>query len=297
VEAESAGSGEAAASTGDVQALPVCPSVRSEVDRADSEEGLPEIQVFYVLPSDGLDEQLDTSERICNSVLAFEDWFATQALGRRLRLDVADGEIDITFVRLARTDAEMHGIDQAASIETGVAYVRDRIERELILGDWLQPHELAAVYYGGTSEYACGGGAWPPVLVGRVAALYLGGRIAGFDACDSAAWGEAERGPGYLDYAMLHEIVHTLGMVDASSPHQHSSGHVFDTNEASPERDLMYSPRSSRDPPWGTYDPRGLALDLGGDDYFEHGVAGMPDLAHSALIDPLPDRAELPPGW
>src|SRR5262249_52893283 len=155
---------------------------------------------------------------------AFEGWLDAQTGGRHLRLDVADGEIDITFVRLEKSDAEMHGTTQAASIETGVAYVRDRIERELVLGNYLQSHELAAVYYGGTSEYACGGGAWPPVLVGRVAALYLGGQIPGFDACDGAAWGEAGRSPGYLDYAMLHEVMHTIGLVGATAPNQHSTG-------------------------------------------------------------------------
>lgn len=293
-----AASDEGTSTTGSARpSMPTCPSVRSEVDRPDADDELPEVQVLYVIPSDGTDLQLDTNERICNSVLAWNDWLAGQTAGRRLHLDVADGELDIGFVRLERTDAEIHGSEEVASIETGVAYVRERIERELILSDWLQDHELAAVYYGGTSEYACGGGAWPPVLEGRVAALYLGGRIAGFDACDGAAWGEPEPPLGYLDYAMLHEIMHTLGLVGATAEHQHTSGHVFDP-VASPERDLMYSQRpAERDPPWGVYDGRGLELDLGRDDYFEHGKDGVPDLARSALLEPLPEDPELPPGW
>jgi hypothetical protein len=162
----------------------------------------------------------------------------------------------------------------------------------------LEAHKLYAVYYGGTSEYACGGGAYPPLLVGHVGAMYLGGEIPGFPACDSAPWGEPDLVPRYIEYGMLHELVHTLGVLDAAAPHQHSFGHAFDDAEQSPERDLMYAARPKLDdPPWGVYEPGGLVLDLGRDDYFEQRDPGIVDLSRSVFLAPMPADPVFPPGW
>ena len=37
----------------------------------------------------------------------------------------------------------------------------------------LSPTKLELVYYGGDADSTCGGGPYPPNLVGRVGALYL----------------------------------------------------------------------------------------------------------------------------
>lgn len=276
---------------------PTCPQARSELDRPDDSSD-PQVRVLYVLPADATDDALDTNGTICSSVLAFTQWLSVQAEGRTLRLDTADHVLDIGFVRLDLSNAVMHGTTNAADIDAGVAYVRDRIERELQAAGMIEPHKLYAVYYGGTSEYACGGGAYPPTLVGRVGAMYLGGEIPGFDACAAAPWGQPDLVPRYIEYGMLHELVHTLGVVDAAAPHQHSSGHAFDDAQPSPERDLMYAPRPGMgDPPWGVYDPDGLALDLGRDDYFDQPDRGRVDLSRSAFLEPMPADPALPPGW
>lgn len=275
--------------------LPECPTERSAVDR-DDDSRLPQVRILYVLPSDGEDEALDTNDRICESVRAWSQWLVDQTDGRGLRLDTAGGVLDIGFVRLELDDAIMHGTSDAASIESGHAYVRDRIERELELGDGLASQKLYAVYYGGTSEYACGGGAYPPVLPGQVAAMYLGGEIPGYPACNAAPWGEPDLVPRYIDYGMIHEVVHTLGAVDLIAPNEHASGHAFDERARSPETDLMYSAREgASDPPWGVAD--GLLLDLNRDDYFEHGDPSMLDVSRSAFLQPLPEDPEFPPAW
>jgi hypothetical protein len=279
------------------EGLPSCPAERSMLDRPDDSPA-PQVRVLYVLPADLPDAALDTSGAICNSVLAFTQWLAEQADGRTLRLDTAAHVLDIGFWRLDLPDAVMHGTTAAADIDTGIAYVRDRIERELRAAGMIEPHKLYAVYYGGTSEYACGGGAHPPVLVGHVGAMYLGGEIPGFAACDAAPWGQPDLVPRYIEYGMLHELVHTLGVVAAAAPHEHAAGHAFDDAAPFPERDLMYAPRSGMgDPPWGVYDPGGLALDLGRDDYFEHADRDLVDLARSAFLEPMPADPVLPPGW
>jgi hypothetical protein len=40
-----------------------------------------------------------------------------------------------------------------------------------------------------------------------------------------------------------------------------------------------------------------IVLDRGHDDYFDHEIAGCPDLADSAFLDPLPSNPVLPIGW
>ena len=57
-----------------------------------------------------------------HKVDVFQGWLEGQTAGRRLRVDTAGGQLDISFFRLARTDAEIasHG-----------PFVRDEIEDEL----------------------------------------------------------------------------------------------------------------------------------------------------------------------
>lgn len=271
---------------------PGCPAVRSEADRPDDTD-LYQVRAFYVLPSDGKDESLDTNGRICTSVRAFTHWLGQQTAGRTLRLDTAGGMLDIGFLRLSKTNAEMEGSNWAQSTATGYPYVRERIEHELVALGLTKAKKLYAVYYGGTSIYACGGAAYPPTLLGNVSAIYIKGQPRGYSPCESDPWGVSPVVPHYLDYSMLHDTLHVLGIVDAKAPHHHSTGHVHGD-----ERDLMYQPRpGTSDPPWGTYDPAGLILDIGRDDYFEHGQPGVIDLARSVFLSPLPDGATKPPGW
>jgi len=296
-EPSSMSSGSSSSSGGPPDGPPTCPKARSELDRPDDTPD-PQVRVLYVLPSDGPDAELDIDGTICNSVLSWSQWLAQATKGSTLRLDTDGAVLDIGFVRLPLTDAVMHGTSPIADIDIGVAYVRDRIERELRLLDMIELHKLYAVYYGGTSEYACGGGAYPPLLAGQVGAMYLGGEIPGFDACDEAPWGQPDLVPRYIEYGMLHELVHTLGVLDAAAPHQHTFGHAFDETEPNPERDLMYAPRPEQgDPPWGVYAPGGLVLDLGRDDYFGPPDPALVDLSRSVFLEPMPADPVFPPGW
>ncbi len=270
-----------------------CTAARSEVDRPDDSD-LDQIRALYVVTSDGPDFAHDTDGSICNSIRAAATWFHDQT-GQFLRFDTEDGALDIGFVKLAIPDAVMHGTDPGNhSIDLGHAFVRDRIERELTTAS----NKLYAVFYEGTSSYACGAGAYPPLIPGRVGAMYLRAMPPGVtEPCgDSYPWGQPSLVPDYVDYAMLHELVHSLGFVVESSPHQHTTGHVFDIDQPEPNRDLMYSPRLGMpDPFWATNDPDGLLIDLGNDDYWGTGNAN--DLSTSSLIAPLPAAAHRPAGW
>jgi hypothetical protein len=285
------------AGTQDIAAVPTgCTTQRSTTDRFD-DHTFDQIRVLYVIPSDGVDGAFDTNGRICNSVRAFAAWFHAQS-SIFLRFDTQGGMLDIGFVRLSKTDAQMRGNDpNQGSVENGTAYVLNRIDRELRLMGLHKNNKLYAYYYDGSSTYACGGGAYPPLVPGRSGAMYLRGLPPGLTTpCGQTyPWGQASLTPGYIDYGMLHELVHAMGIVSSSAPHQHMVGHVYDLNSATPNRDLMYSPRSSADPGWATNNPGGLLLDIGNDDYF--GANLGVELSRMSLIAPLPASPRRPSGW
>ena len=149
---------------------------------------------------------------------------------------------------------------------------------------FIQPRKLYAVYYGGTSNYACGSASWPPALIGYVAAIYLRGQDErGGPRCETVRFSSSVDTPGYHEFGMLHEILHTLGVVARCAPHHTFSGHVSDDPQ-----DLMYA---------GSQDWRPSLLDVGRDDYFEHNNPGCLDLAKSIFLDPAVPDAVPPPGW
>jgi hypothetical protein len=238
---------------------------RATEDRPDDVTG-PQLHVLYVLPADAPDRRLDVSGALANSVASFQRWLAERTGGRRLRVDTYRGALDVTFRRLARTDAELRRYG---------AFVRDTLERGLARAGFARPGRLYVVYYDGGSTFACGGGAWPPALPGVVAAMYLRGTPPGAPACDTNVLAPSPDAPaGYLELAMLHEVLHTLGLVGDGAPREHARGHVPEPN------DLMYAGGE----PW-----RPAVLDVGGDDYFGANVpAGVPNLAASPYLLPAP---------
>ena len=245
------------------------------MDRPDAQSGY-QIHIIYAVPEDGTDRAMDTDGSIARSVHAFSTWFAAQAGGRRIRVDeLFGGAIDVTFVRLSATDS---------AIAAKGAYVRTVLETQLRELGFAQPNKLYAVYYDGSSTYACGGGAYPPSLAGHVAAMYLHGVSAGSD-CAQQLVGASANQPGYIDIAMLHEIVHTLGFVATCAPDINvlRDGHV-----GNDPADLMYR----GDKPW-----QPLHMDPSHSNYFDHHISNCRDLAHSAFLDPLPPGAELPLRW
>ena len=102
--------------------------------------------------------------------------------------------------------------------------------------------------------------------------MYLRATFPDSDAppCASHTFARAGEAPRYLEFAMLHEVLHTMGYVAACAPHHTLRGHVSDD-----PTDLMYAGRL----PWK---PR--ALDVNRDDYFGHRGNSCPDLAHDPLL-------------
>jgi hypothetical protein len=238
---------------------------RATEDRPDEVRG-PQLHAVYVLPSDGEDRALDTTGAIAASVDSFQRWLARETGGPNLRLDTSGGEVDVTFFRLPRTDAEMRARDP---------FIRNDIEMYLRQAGRLRPDKLYAAYYDGSSGYSCGGGAWPPRLPGQVGAMYLKGEPPGAPPCWTNALAAPGAEPGYFDIGMLHELVHTLGFVAECAPHHTRNGHASDS-----PNDLMWA----GDAPW-QLPPR---LDIGRDDYYRHGRVGCADLARSEFLTSNP---------
>ena len=253
----------ATAATGGTSATPtsLLSLPRATADRPDDVSG-PQVHLVYAVPADGVDRGLDTNGVIAGTVSVWETWLAGQTGGRMLRLDTYQGADDITFVRLPQSNAEL--------ASAGV-YVRDRIEADLKADGLIVPGKIYGVYYDGSGAPTCGGGALPPVLPGQVGALFLHGTPPGAPPCDSNQFHSPGQAPGYLDFAMLHELLHTLGFVPSCAPHFTLAGHVSDS-----PNDLMYAGPL----PWNP-----TTLDVGHDDYFDAHIPGCLDLSNSPYLE------------
>jgi hypothetical protein len=232
---------------------------RATVDRPDEAEG-PQVHALYVLPSDRADRALDTNGTIDASVANWQRWLRGQTFNNGLRLDTFGGDLDVTFVRLTKSDAELAA--------RGL-FLRDALEQELRAKGVVRPGKIYAAYYDGSNTAACGGGAWPPALPGAVAALYLRGTFGPGASCYDPERSRA--GVQIMDFAMLHEVLHTMGFVPACAPNHTRAGHVSDS-----PRDLMYA----GDEPW-----RPAVLDVGSDDYFHAHILGCAEFAVSRYLD------------
>ena len=244
-------------------AVALQPPVRAPHDREDDIAG-PQVHVIYVLPRGSPDRLFDTELDIANSVAAFQAWLR-RAGGLQIRFDRYDGALDVSFFELSRSDSAMRSLG---------SYIVLEIERELATAGLIQLEKRYLVYYDGGSASVCGGAAWPPAVTGQTAAVYLRACDGGLLARQSGA------APGYWEFAALHDLVHTLGVVSPEAPH-HTSGspaHVPEPN------DLMYGGGTA---PW---EP--TTLDVNNDDYFAPSLGtGVANLAENPFVE----RVAAPP--
>lgn len=229
---------------------------------------------MYVMPSDIADIGLDTTGAIARSVAAMHKWFASQTGGPKFRFDTYQGSLDITFLRLPFTDAEVRANGNRAN---------DQMRAQMILEGFDKPNKLYVVYYGGSMDgNFCGLGSYPP---GAIAVLYLtGGQLQRTDGipCFSTPLTFSESVSDYWEYALAHEIIHTLGFIPSCAPNV-DNGHTKDS-----PNDLMHPS------PLYTGAPQ---LDVGHDDYYMHSNGGCPDLADSVFLDPSVPGGVLPVDW
>jgi hypothetical protein len=249
----------------DVRASAVAlrPPLRSRDDRVDDAAG-PQVHVIYVLPQGAPDRRFDTELDIANSVAAFQGWLS-RASGLQIRFDRYEGVLDVSFFELSRSDSAMRSLGP---------YIVLEIESELATAGLIRLDKRYLVYYDGGSASVCGGAAWPPSVIGQTAAVYLRACAPGSLAAQPNA------APGYWEFAALHDLIHTLGVVSPGAPH-HTSGspaHVPEPN------DLMYGGGTA---PW---EP--TTLDVNNDDYFAPSLDnGLANLAENPFVE----RVAAPP--
>jgi hypothetical protein len=223
-----------------------------------------QIHVTYMLPADGVDTGYDTTGILAHSVALFQSWFA-QRTGSRLREDTYEGGLDISFFRSSRSDATI------ASYGTQAL---NRIYTELRLAGFDRPDHKYLIYYDGTNLLTCGNA----LQDGPAAALYLRGSIEG-RRCGGGASLRARTTPDYWEFAMLHEVIHTLGMVDAAAPN-HDEGspwHVYDG------ADLMHGGGVAWTP---------TMIDRDNDDYYGQAVpSGVRNLLNDPILIPASNLA------
>lgn len=238
-------------------AVALQPPVRSGVDRPDDVTG-PQVHVIYVVPRGTPDRGLDIGLGIANSVAAFQGWLR-RASGLQIRFDRYEGVLDVSFFELSLSDSEMRSLGP---------YIVTEIENQLATAGQVRLDKRYLVYYDGGSTSVCGGAAWPPTVIGQTAAMYL-------RACDAGPLAAApDDAPGYWEFAALHDLIHTLGVVSTDAPH-HTSGspaHVPEPN------DLMYGGGTA---PW---EP--TTVDIDNDDYFASSLtSGLANLAENPFVE------------
>lgn len=236
---------------------------RYTMDRPD-DTNLPQIHLLYALPSDGRDRNLDTNGLIRSSVLSAQEWLRGESGGSRLRFDTHRGELDVTFVRLPRSDSEYFAFGNNA---------RDQIEYDLWSAGFTAANKIYAAYYGGRLQ-KCGSGPQPPATPGKVVVL-----APLTPTCPEPF--PAPAPPLDWEYTLIHEIFHALGAVGEQAPGQ-IGGHVTDSR-----KDLMSA---------GEWEFPSI-LDINRNHYWGHSETTFPDLSKSAFLDPTPAHSVLPAVW
>jgi hypothetical protein len=266
-----------------VLAQPAGTSVSVERTSIDLEDDslLHQIKVFYVVPSDGIDERLDIDGRLASMVQSANSWLRDQT-GKRLRFDTYRGQLDVTFVRLDETEAELWRPPEqdTAPCRERPCPVPDDIAGRLEGLGVLPEHKLPFIFYGGQvhpgfGAIGCGG-------AGRRSAWVIWGLVDpawGDRACDVPFVVQPAGGEGFSHaLGLVHEIFHTLGAVDPLAPNSSGEYHIIGDPD-----DLMSVEGGSG--PWH--------IDKGRDDYWGHGLPGVIDVARSVFTEPA--GTDLPP--
>lgn len=240
---------------------------RSTTNRTD-ESASGRVKIMYALPSDGADRNFDTDGTIHRTLSSGQRWLAAQTAGRSVRYDASDGGLDITFVRLPRTDAVYYGY--------GI-FIRDSIEKDLKAVGWNQANVILLAFYDGRHVDRCGSSSTPPTLPGNLAAVYLKGLPNGVIPCANNAFAASPTAaPTYWEFLTQHELFHALGFVNPAAPGYTSSGHV-----GADPTDLMYA---------GTSVWRPATVDVSKTNYYNPAAlaANVPNFISSAYVVAAP---------
>jgi hypothetical protein len=255
---------------------------RATSDRFDL-NGLSKIHVIYMIPADGVDEELDLDGTLDESMVSMNDWFLRETPGRQMRLDkFGKGNqvsLDVTFVRGEQSQAEY-----AAHADGVFAAITEELEAR----GWNDDPGLKRylVYYGGPAENmnVCGT-AWFNTL-GTDFAQWSVVFLDAASGCGSREFGTAEVPAGRSEAIAVQEMLHNEALARPQSPHHcwAAQGHLCTAaagalvDELDPETfDALF--------PFVTFPLDGKLLDIDHDDYYEH-PAPWNDFTESPFFEP-----------
>ena len=232
---------------------------RTLTDMPDEISG-PQVHFLYIVPSDGVDGQLDTNGQMEQSIARIEHWLTTQAKDQGLRVDTHLGVPDITFVRLPHSNA------QATASNPWPVWV---IGEDLVAAGFNDPAKVYAAFYDGRSTWACGGASSPALP--KLGAMYLQAHPTNDPRpCrDAPGFGSGADRPGYFEIGLLHEILHVIGFSPRCAPHAAKS--VFPDHVTDSGTDLMYGQDATHT---GGWDWSRAVLDFNHDDYYRANIPG-----------------------
>lgn len=221
---------------------------------------------IYFVPSDAVDNTLDTNGVIENAILSMNLWLESQT-GRHIRLDTYSDRgtprLDVSFVRGLKTAGEYAATGDAFTAVT------DELEARGWNADPSQKRYY--VYYEGPAEDSNICGTAFVNTLGTSFAQWSVVWLGSSPGCGARDFGTPETGAGLSEAVLLHESTHNEGLVRPESIHHCTAfafhlcsaqaGAILDTLD--PEAiDLMF--------PFVTYKLKDKRLDPGNDDYFNH---------------------------
>ena len=248
------------------------PKNRSIADKPD-ETTEPRLKVYYVVPKDGIDRQLDLS---LNPMMTTANAWLKNQTGKQLRWDTYNGNLDVMFVRLSETEAELWQSDDPTLGCWEIPCPSPRRLYGLLKSRGLvEDNEISVILYEGTQS---------PVQP-RPSGCYAGDRyVVGYSMCLSQPYTTPLNAPsgGSLGIRIMHEVFHTLGAVGAGAPNgDYDGGHINgNTNDI-----MAIGTRT------------GWVVDPGRDDYWGHGRTDLVDISRSVFLDPRVVNAEFPRRW
>lgn len=159
------------ADLGDAAADAAVPALRTTEDQPDDAPGTYQLHALYVEASDrDAMPRLDEDGTIARAITSFNRWLAARTGGPKLRIDTHNGVIDVTYVKLAITEA---ALAQGIGFTAASAVPRNMHQRldALLRPQFSDPTKLYLVYYDGLMLGSCG----DAPLGGHTAMTYIGG--------------------------------------------------------------------------------------------------------------------------
>lgn len=236
---------------------------RTVVDRPDDVAG-PQVRAMYVRALGTPDRALDTGLEIAAAMREMDAYLRSQTGGTGIRLDTFDGHVDVGYLPLALTPAEMadQGWCEGERCPSDIDF--GRVMREAGYDD---PNKWYVFFYDGGIEPAglCGGAGR-----GRTVLINLADFAAG--RCD-IPWRADKLDTWSLGLLVLHELMHSLGAVCPAAPTSDGGYHSTVTN------DLLYA----------RADGPGITLDAARDSYWGPGAPSGCDVSRHPLFTTDPN--------